>query len=140
MAPTLESICYYFSSPVGIEALLAKLEPFGIRAERDYPQDFTRRRINNEELQIVPHWKDETKVLYLVDTIVVDDGNNDGPTTILNAIREAVGELLDEKDLDERITSAAENNDTEQLAYLKYLQRGGTNKDVQAWIEKAYAA
>jgi len=88
----------------------------------------------------VPHWKDETKVLYLVDTIVVDDGNNDGPTTILNAIREAVGELLDEKDLDERITSAAENNDTEQLAYLKYLQRGGTNKDVQAWIEKAYAA
>ena len=47
---------------------------------------------------------------------------------------------MDEKDLDERITSAAENNDTDQLAYLKYLQRGGTNKDVQAWIEKAYAA
>jgi hypothetical protein len=152
---------FYFSKPVNIEELIAKLKPYGIGA---VPVDYVpgmreyiilhygtkpgwqswnyafarddQHSPEQEELYLYPDYKDESKVMSFNDItdnqgqLIDDVWVPKPPTTIMNAIREVVGELLDQTELERR----AQGNPDD--AYLQYLARGGDEEDHDRWLKK----
>jgi hypothetical protein len=120
---------YFFPKPVNLDELLAKLQPYGIKAalwEDGDTHVLKHVALYMGSLEAKP--RSERFLLILDDDpdriFILDDCmkmQENMPTTIMNAIRDVMGEFFSAGDLPERLEQARQANDREAVAWLRYL-------------------
>jgi hypothetical protein len=137
---------YYCAKSTQINELIAKLKPYGIEADSvDWVPGMIDYIIlhggDDEKMFLFPDHKYEGRIQDFHDCakwqgeLVDDVWIPKSPTTILNAIREVVGELLTEEEVEQRLEQARTGHNAEAVAYWEHVYFGDSDAD-DRWFRK----